>query len=95
MLSAAAFAESWSGTIVDSNCKTKDLAGHTKACVLSCAKSGLGLVLSDGKFVKFDEAGNTKAVDALKASTKDKDLKAKITGKLDGEVIKVDKIELL
>lgn len=95
MLSAAAFAESWSGTIVDSSCKTKDLASHTKSCVLGCAKSGLGLVLSDGKFVKFDETGNTKAVEALKASAKDKDLKAKITGKLDGEVIKVEKVELL
>jgi hypothetical protein len=94
LLTAAMFAESWTGTIVDTSCKTKDLAGHTKQCVLTCAKSGLGIVLSDGKFVKFDEAGNTKAVAALKASSKEKDLKAKVTGKLDGETIKVDAVEI-
>ncbi len=92
---AMAFAESWTGTIVDTNCKTKDLASHKKSCVMGCAKSGLGVVLSDGKFVKFDEAGNAKALEALKASSKDADLKAKVTGKLDGEVIKVEKVEML
>jgi hypothetical protein len=94
LLTAAMFAESWTGTIVDTSCKTKDLANHTKQCVLGCAKSGLGIVLSDGKFVKFDEAGNTKAVAALKASAKEKDLKAKVTGKLDGETIKVEAVEI-
>ena len=95
MVSAAAFAESWTGTIVDTSCKSKDLASHTKQCLQGCAKSGLGIVLSDGKFVKFDEEGNVKALAALKASSKDKDLKGKITGTLDGEVIKVDKVEVL
>jgi hypothetical protein len=95
LMSTAMFAESWTGTIVDTNCKTKDLASHTKQCVLGCAKSGLGIVLSDGKFVKFDEAGNAKALEVLKASSKDKDLKAKVTGKLDGEVLKVDSVEML
>jgi hypothetical protein len=89
------FAESWTGTIVDSNCKTKDLASHTKSCVMGCAKSGLGIVLADGKFVKFDEAGNAKALEVLKASDKEKDLKAKVTGKVEGEVLKVDSIEML
>jgi hypothetical protein len=95
LMSTAMFAESWTGTIVDTNCKTKDLAGHTKQCVMGCAKSGLGIVLSDGKFVKFDEEGNTKALAALKASSKDKDLKAKVTGKLEGEVLKVASVEMM
>lgn len=95
LMSTAMFAESWTGTIVDTNCKTKDLASHTKQCVMGCAKSGLGIVLSDGKFVKFDEEGNTKALAALKASAKDKDLKAKVTGKLDGEVLKVASVEMM
>lgn len=94
LLSAAAFAESWTGTLVDTMCKGKDLAGHTTKCALSCAKSGFGIVLADGKFVKFDEAGNAKAVAALKATAKESDLKVKISGKLDGETVKVEKIEL-
>lgn len=90
-----AFAESWTGTLVDTSCKGKDLASHTKKCTMGCAKSGLGVVLSDGKFVKFDEAGNAKALEALKASSKEADLKTKVTGKLDGDVIKVEKVEIL
>jgi hypothetical protein len=94
LLTAVAFAESWTGTLVDVNCKDKDLAGHTTKCALGCAKSGFGLVASDGKFMKFDEAGNAKALAALKATDKEKDLKAKVTGDLDEETIKVESIEI-
>jgi hypothetical protein len=86
-------AETWSGTIVDVMCKGKDLANHTRDCALSCAKGGFGLVLADGKFVKFDEGGNARTLKMLKASTKEKDLKAKVTGALEGDVIKVSAVE--
>jgi hypothetical protein len=92
-LAAYAFADSWSGTVVDVMCKGKDLANHTRDCSISCAKGGFGLVLADGKFVKFDESGNARTLKLLKASTKEKDLKAKVTGTLQGEVIKVSAIE--
>ena len=92
--SAALLADSWSGTLVDVMCKGKDVAGHTRQCALSCAKGGYGLVLADGKFVKLDEQGNAMALSKLKAATKDKDLKAKVSGKLDGEIIAVETIEL-
>lgn len=94
LFSAAAFADTLSGTLVDMNCKGKDLAEHTKQCAMRCAKSGFGLVTADGKFVKFDEAGNTKALDALKASAKEKDLKATVTGKVDGDSIQVESVTL-
>jgi len=93
LFSGAAFAESWNGTIVDVMCKGKDVANHTRQCALSCAKGGFGLVLGDGKFVKLDEAGNAMTLTKLKASTKEKDLKAKVTGKLDGDVIQVETLE--
>ena len=50
-------------------------------------------MLGDGKFVKLNEAGNAKTLNMLKKLTREKDLKAKITGKLQGEVIQVDTIE--
>ena len=87
-------AESWTGTVVDVLCKGKDIASHTRQCALSCSKGGYGLVLSDGKFVKFDETGNAMALTKLKASAKDKDMKAKVSGKLDGDVIQVATLEL-
>ena len=87
-------AETWTGTIVDVMCKNNDLASHTTKCAIECSKSGYGLVLGDGKFVKFNETGNAKALTALKATTKDKDLKGKVTGTLQGDVIKVQSIEI-
>ena len=90
----AALAETWSGTLVDVMCKNKDLAGHTTKCAIGCAKSGYGVVTADGKFVKFDEAGNAKTLAALKATNKEKDLKIKVNGSPDGEMIRVESIEL-
>ncbi|HWB96673.1 MAG TPA: hypothetical protein VG672_08230 [Bryobacteraceae bacterium] len=94
LFTLAALAETWSGTLVDVMCKNKDLAGHTTRCALGCAKSGFGVVTADGKFVKFDEGGNAKTLAALKATNKEKDLKIKVNGSLDGEVIRVESLEL-
>ena len=94
LFSIGAFAESWNGTLVDVMCKGKDLASHSTKCAVSCAKGGYGLVLSDGKFVKFDETGNAKALMTLKSTSKEKDLKAKVSGTLDGDTVKVTSIDL-
>ncbi len=94
IFASVGFAETWNGTLVDVMCKNQDLAGHTTKCAISCSKSGYGLVLADGKFVKFDESGNAKALAALKASKKEKDLKAKVSGTLDGETVQVESVEL-
>jgi hypothetical protein len=94
LFAAAALAESWTGHVMDVMCKSKDAASHTRQCAIGCAKSGYGLVTSDGKFVKFDEQGNAKTLAMLKSASQDKDLKVKVSGTLDGEVIKVESIEL-
>jgi hypothetical protein len=97
LFSGSVFAETWSGTIVDVMCKGKDLSSHTSKCATmpGCSKSGFGVVLADGKFLKFDETGNAMALKRLKApAAKEKDLKAKVSGSLDGEVIKVESFEL-
>jgi hypothetical protein len=92
MLGTLAAAD-FSGTVVDVMCRGKDLAGHTRECALTCSKSGYGLVTADGKFLKFDEAGNARTLASLKKLSREKDLKAKVTGSLDGEVLKVQNIE--
>src|SRR5205807_8123010 len=89
-----AAADSFSGTVVDVICRGKDLAGHTRECAVTCAKSGYGMVTAEGKFLKFDEGGNARTLSALKKATKDKDLKAKVSGTVDGDVLKVAAIEL-
>ena len=94
LFAGLALAESWSGHVVDVACAKKDLSTHSRKCATApgCSKSGYGLVTADGKFTKFNEAGNAKALAALQASTKNNDLKAKVTGKISGDVIEVESI---
>ena len=87
-------AETFSGTVVDVMCKANDLASHTRSCAIACAKGGYGLVMADGKFLKFNESGNAKTLALLKTATQEKDLKAKVTGTLDGDVIQVQSLDL-
>jgi len=93
MLAPLALADSFSGTVVDVMCRGKDLASHTRECAVNCSKSGYGLVTADGKFLKFDESGNARALSALKKLTKEKDLKAKVSGTVSGDVLKVESID--
>ena len=93
ILAPLAAAESYSGTVVDVMCRGKDLTSHTRECALTCSKSGYALVTADGKFLKFDESGNARALSQLKKLTKDKDLKAKVSGTVDGDILKVETIE--
>jgi hypothetical protein len=94
LFAGVAAADSFSGTVVDVMCRGKDLAGHTPECAVTCAKSGYGMVTAEGKFLKFDESGNARTLAALKKAAREKDLKAKVTGTLDGDVLKVQAIEL-
>lgn len=93
MLSSLAFADSFSGTVVDVMCRGKDLASHTRECAVTCSKSGYGLVTADGKFLKFDEGGNARTLSSLKKLTREKDLKAKVSGTLSGDVLHVESID--
>jgi hypothetical protein len=86
-------ADSYSGTVVDVMCRGKDLASHTRECAVTCSKSGYGLVTADGKFLKFDESGNARTLSALKKLTREKDLKAKVSGTVSGDVLKVESID--
>lgn len=97
MFSMAALAGEWQGYLMDSACaaKLKDkAASHKTKCAIGCSKGGYGIVTADGKYVKFDETGNAKALEALKSTSKDQDLMAKVTGAMDGDVIKVESISI-
>ena len=86
-------AETWKNvSVVDTNCIAKVKSNpdaHTTKCALQCQKGGYGLVTADGTYLKFDAAGNEKAVAALKATKKEDHLRATVTGERDGETVKV------
>ena len=58
-------------------------------------KSGYGVYTSDNKFLKFDEAGNRKALAAIKASTRLDDFEVEVTGEVKGDTIKVASLKVL
>ena len=95
---AIAADETWKGvTLVDTACsaKVKDAPdSHTASCAIACANSGFGIIGSDGKYLKFDEAGNKRALAALKATKKTDHLRATVVGVRDGEIIKVKSVSL-
>jgi hypothetical protein len=85
-------------SVVDLNCSKKvaaDPDSHPRACALKCAASGFGIVTADKKFLKFDAEGNTKIVEALKASDKKDHLRVDVSGDLQGDTLKVTSIKLL
>ena len=94
----AAAAETWKNVpVVDTHCVSKVKSApdtHTKECALQCHKGGYGLLDADGRYLKFDAAGNEKTVAALKATTKSDHLRATVTGERDGETIRVSAIAI-
>lgn len=70
---------------------------HTKECALkpACQKSGYGVYTDDNKFLKFDGAGDRKALAAIKASGKLDDLEVEVTGEIKDDTIKVATLKIL
>ena len=100
VLAAAAFAaagdhhkKTVTGILSDVACSA-NAKGHPVSCALkeSCAKSGFA-INADGKVYKLDEAGNTKAQEILKATSKQKDVVVEATGEINGDILKVDSIK--
>ncbi len=94
----AAAAETWkNAAVVDRMCSVKAKANpdeHTTKCALACAKSGFGILIADGSYLRFDEAGNQKVAAALENTKKADHLRATVTGERDGETIKVQSFSL-
>ena len=90
--------ETWKNVaLIDTQCEPKvkaDPDQHPKSCLLMCAKNGFGILTADGKYLKLDEAGNRKALAAIKASTKTDHIRATVTGERDGDTIKVQSLTI-
>ncbi len=95
---AVALADTWTNvSLVDVNCSAKVAANpdaHTRSCALECAKSGYGVIATDGKYLKLDAEGSKKALALLKASDRKDHLRVNLTGNLAGETIAVQTIEM-
>lgn len=100
VFSALALAETWTGRLVDASCVDQQKA--VTACDPTSSTTTFAIVVS-GQAYKFDEAGNTKAMDALKGradrstdpnKSPSPQIAAKVTGTKDGDNLKVEAIEV-
>jgi hypothetical protein len=89
-----------SGTLVDADCKADDVAA---ACPLTPATQAFGVQTPEGKFMKFDNGGNNRALVAVKRFLRRKGdididragpIKASVTGSINGDTLHVDALEL-
>jgi hypothetical protein len=98
LFAAFAFAENYSGRLLDATCIDQ---GKSKVCDPTSTSSRFALNV-DGKIYRLDDAGNAKAVEALKnRADRQKDpgapvntVTAKVDATKEGDVLKVDAIEV-
>ncbi|HTS60425.1 MAG TPA: hypothetical protein VMH28_00295 [Candidatus Acidoferrales bacterium] len=93
-----ACAETWSGRLLDASCVDQQKSA-------SCDPAGSSVTFAinvSGRIYKLDDAGNAKAVEALKSrADRSKDpamtnspVNAKVTGSLEGDIVKVETIQV-
>jgi hypothetical protein len=93
LTAALGFAESYSGKLIDANCKAP---AEEKGALSSCAPTKTTTVFAvqtpDGKTYRLDATGNSKAM----ASVKEDPAKTNVTisGSLEGQTLKVESIEI-
>jgi|KBSMisStandDraft_5_1062788.scaffolds.fasta_scaffold320480_2 hypothetical protein len=93
-------AETWKNVpLMDSMCAAKSETkanpdAHSKTCAIQCEKSGYGILSSDGKFLKFDAAGNKEVQAALKSTKKTDHLRVDVEGQVKGDEIAVKSVSL-
>jgi hypothetical protein len=100
LLASAGFllAESWTGKLVDANCKTAEGAvgnpnGELPAnCIATTSTKSFAVQTPDGKIYKLDSAGNAKAVEIIKNNPSKNDVT--VTGSMNGQMLKVDSLDL-
>ena len=94
----AALAAEWKNVpLIDKMCLSKvkaDPDAHETSCLLSCSKSGYGILTSDGKWLKFDNMGNEKAMAALKATDKKDHIRVNVTGEMKGTTLQVSDLTI-
>jgi hypothetical protein len=87
LVPAGALAADFSGYVIDQACAQKPSMKGSEACARKCIKGGSPAVLlsADGKVYKLDD--QAKAAEHAGH-------KVKITGKLDGDTVKVETIKI-
>ncbi len=104
LMAISAAAAEVEGYLLDKACSSdvmqkgqKAAAAHDKGCAMmgECRSSGFCVLTADGRFLKFDAAGDKRAAAVLEKSKKETDLRVKVSGDVQGSAIKVAGLSLL
>jgi hypothetical protein len=98
---ALAYAETWTGRLLDANCATRQT---TAACAPTSSSTAFAVDVN-GKILKLDSEGNKKAAEAFKSynsgaerakepNSQYSQVTATVNGTMKGNQIKVDSIEV-
>ncbi len=102
VFSILAFAENWSGKLIDETCNAQKEQTKAASCDATSATTSFAIDVA-GKIYKLDAAGNTKAASALRSradrsANPDKPMTGAITAKVSGTekdgVISVDAVNV-
>jgi hypothetical protein len=91
LVSALSFGESFTGKLVDASCAAKAQVQKTE-CAPTAATKSFAIETADGKVLKLDSTGNSKAIAAMKDNFKPES-QVTVSGQLDGQTVKVDSID--
>ncbi|HKA02411.1 MAG TPA: hypothetical protein VKE70_38130 [Candidatus Solibacter sp.] len=102
----------WNGTLIDAGCRTTHVESKESnptsttttsreitECPVTEATTTFGLVTTDGKYVRLDDASNTRVVEMVKGKhwhtyvTEKKPIKVHVVGTQNGDVIVVKTIQ--
>jgi hypothetical protein len=82
-------ADTWTGKLVDATCKVSSQA----SCPATQETHLFGIELPDSQVLILDARGNEKAAGVIRNAQKI-ELRATVTGSLEGQTVKVETIEL-
>jgi hypothetical protein len=95
LVATSSRADTWTGKLVDASCKASDEARNQSEanCQATNSTHLFGIELADAKFLALDAVGNTKAANALQRIKKT-DLRATVTGSREGQIVKVETLDI-
>jgi hypothetical protein len=110
LVSAAAFAESWSGALVDFNCYAsrernvnptdtlthvdRDTNSEIRYCRPRAKTKVFAVVEPDGSTLKLEAGANAKAAEVVRKAGKESRIAVIVTGEMLGDTVTVDSISL-
>lgn len=91
MAASFLFAESYSGKLIDANCRP-DPSKKEASCAPTQTTTSFAVETSDGKIYRLDSSGNSKAMAAMKQNPGSSNVT--VSGSLDGQTLKVESLDL-